>query len=62
MQKTDKVIGEAANLLFFWKNWRFCAFDPLPWWWHVHIDQPLRDVEAILGSGSGRRKSKVVSP
>ncbi|KAF9891026.1 hypothetical protein FE257_005283 [Aspergillus nanangensis] len=55
MQETDKVMGEAANLLFFWLNWRFCSFDPLPWWWHVHVYQPLRDVEAILGSANERK-------
>lgn len=47
MQKLDKVIVGVCELLFFWNDWRFSSFDPLPWWWHTHVYQPLEDVELV---------------
>lgn len=34
--------------LLFWKNHLFSPCDPLPWWWEVHIYQPLREIWVLL--------------
>ncbi|KAL5360417.1 hypothetical protein BJX96DRAFT_150312 [Aspergillus floccosus] len=49
LQKVDKINDGLSNLLFFWKDWRFSSWDPLPWWWHTHVYQPWEDAEHILG-------------
>ncbi|KAG2412835.1 hypothetical protein HFD88_010392 [Aspergillus terreus] len=48
LQKVDKINDGLSDLLFFWKDWRFSSFDPLPWWWHTHVHQPWEDAERIL--------------
>ena len=32
----------------FWKESRFACDDPLPWWWHVHVYQPLREIWLMM--------------
>lgn len=32
----------------FWKDARFSPNDPFPWWWHVHVYQPLREVWQLM--------------
>jgi hypothetical protein len=47
----------------FWKDPRFSSHDPLPWWWHVHVYQPMREIwllvkqirEAGMSAGSMAR-------
>lgn len=56
-----KTFIEAEIVPFiFWRDPLFSYQDPLPWWWHVHVYQPLRAVwllmkqirETGLGNGS----------
>ncbi|KAL2843894.1 hypothetical protein BJY01DRAFT_264152 [Aspergillus pseudoustus] len=49
-QRIDRALEEADRLLVFWKNWRFSVDDPLPWWWHNHVFQPLHELSLILDS------------
>ncbi|KAJ5482574.1 hypothetical protein N7475_001386 [Penicillium sp. IBT 31633x] len=35
--------AEFARLLF-WKDPLFSVLDPVPWWWQVHLYQPLREI------------------
>ncbi|PYI00211.1 hypothetical protein BO78DRAFT_402196 [Aspergillus sclerotiicarbonarius CBS 121057] len=44
----DRALSEGGKLLFFWKNQKFSQLDPMPWWWHAHIYQPLRELEMIV--------------
>ncbi|EAW12587.1 uncharacterized protein ACLA_010100 [Aspergillus clavatus NRRL 1] len=44
MQVLD-CLNHAASQFVFWKNWRYSHFDPLPWWWDVHIYQPIKHFE-----------------
>lgn len=32
----------------FWKDPLFSWRDPLPWWWHVHVYQPLREIWVLM--------------
>ncbi|KAF3395811.1 hypothetical protein F1880_006759 [Penicillium rolfsii] len=32
----------------FWKDPRFSSRDPLPWWWHVHVYQPMREIWLLV--------------
>lgn len=32
----------------FWKDAQFSSYDPLPWWWHTHVYQPLREVWMLM--------------
>ncbi|KAJ6107329.1 O-methyltransferase family 3 [Penicillium sp. IBT 18751x] len=32
----------------FWMNPRFSYLDPVPWWWHVHVYQPLREIWILV--------------
>jgi hypothetical protein len=32
----------------FWKDPRFSSHDPLPWWWHVHVYQPMREIWLLV--------------
>ena len=45
----DDWVHREADRLLFWNSWRFSPFDPLPWWWHVHVQQPLEEVGSLLG-------------
>ncbi|KAJ5461791.1 uncharacterized protein N7458_003343 [Penicillium daleae] len=33
---------------FFWKDPRFTTHDPFPWWWHVHVYQPMREIWLLV--------------
>ncbi|OOF92117.1 hypothetical protein ASPCADRAFT_210529 [Aspergillus carbonarius ITEM 5010] len=44
----DRALQEGSKLLFFWKNQKFSKLDPMPWWWHAHIYQPLKELEMIV--------------
>lgn len=37
-----------VSLYLFWKNPLFSSDDPLPWWWQVHVYQPLREIWVAL--------------
>lgn len=37
-------IEEEAVPFLFWRDSRFSYQDPFPWWWHVHVYQPLREI------------------
>ncbi|KAL7650514.1 hypothetical protein ACMYSQ_010297 [Aspergillus niger] len=47
-KQVDRALHEGSKLLFFWKNQKFSQLDPLPWWWHAHVYQPLRELEMIV--------------
>ncbi|KAJ5628588.1 hypothetical protein N7490_010816 [Penicillium lividum] len=32
----------------FWRDSRFSPNDPFPWWWHVHVYQPLREAWQLM--------------
>jgi hypothetical protein len=43
------AVVEAEIVPFlFWKDARFSTDDPFPWWWHVHVYQPLREVWQLM--------------
>ncbi|KAL4946025.1 hypothetical protein BDV06DRAFT_168014 [Aspergillus oleicola] len=46
----DRGLDEAGKLLMFWANWRFSFMDPLPWWWHAHVNRPLTKLDQIFHS------------
>ncbi|KAJ5794640.1 O-methyltransferase family 3 [Penicillium paradoxum] len=39
----DVIQAELLKVLF-WKDPLFSVLDPLPWWWQVHVYQPLREI------------------
>lgn len=48
---TTRLFGllETEVYSFFpWKDAQFSLSDPLPWWWHVHIYQPLREIWSLV--------------
>ncbi|KAL2817130.1 hypothetical protein BJX63DRAFT_117179 [Aspergillus granulosus] len=55
-QKIDWALEEADKVVAFWRNWRFSMDDPLPWWWHNHVFQPLRGLSLILDSKASTSK------
>ncbi|KAJ5576196.1 hypothetical protein N7535_003122 [Penicillium sp. DV-2018c] len=34
--------------LFFWNDPLFSVLDPVPWWWQVHVYQPLREIWGLV--------------
>ncbi|KAJ6130681.1 hypothetical protein N7512_003461 [Penicillium capsulatum] len=44
------VVSLQAELIpfVFWRNPHFSYRDPLPWWWHVHVYQPLREIWMLM--------------
>jgi hypothetical protein len=32
----------------FWMDPQFSFLDPFPWWWHVHVYQPLQEIWALV--------------
>lgn len=46
----DSIAALETELLplTFWKNPLFSPCDALPWWWEVHIYQPLREIWVLL--------------
>ncbi|KAE8393068.1 hypothetical protein BDV23DRAFT_150030 [Aspergillus alliaceus] len=54
-QQFDNIITQASDLLLFWKDPRFSALDPLPWWWNAHVYQPLKELELLLGRKYSKR-------
>lgn len=43
-----EVAKTELRRLLFWKNPFFTILDPLPWWWEVHVYQPLREVWILV--------------
>ncbi|KAJ5104782.1 hypothetical protein NUU61_002129 [Penicillium alfredii] len=43
-----RVLRVEITPFLFWKDPRFSPADPLPWWWHVHVYQPLREVWLLM--------------
>lgn len=44
--------AEIAPFLF-WRDAQFSVDDPFPWWWHVHVYQPLREVWQLMKQTRG---------
>lgn len=46
----DAIVALEAELtpFLFWNNPRFSSSDPLPWWWHVHVYQPMREIWLLV--------------
>lgn len=51
----NSVAAIEAELLpfLFWKNPLFSPCDPLPWWWQVHVYQPLREIWVLMKQSRG---------
>ncbi|CAG8142693.1 unnamed protein product [Penicillium nalgiovense] len=46
---TALEVAEAEIVrLLFWKDPLFSFLDPFPWWWEVHIYQPLREIWMLM--------------
>lgn len=43
----EVVEAELVRLLF-WKDPLFSFLDPVPWWWQVHVYQPLREIWVLM--------------
>jgi hypothetical protein len=43
-----EVVEADLVRLLFWKDPLFSLFDPVPWWWQVHVYQPLREVWVLM--------------
>ncbi|KAJ5512663.1 hypothetical protein N7463_002215 [Penicillium fimorum] len=43
-----EVAEEELVKLLFWKDPLFCFLDPVPWWWQVHVYQPLREIWVLM--------------
>jgi hypothetical protein len=43
----EVVEAELVRLLF-WKDPLFSFIDPFPWWWEVHVYQPLREIWVLM--------------
>lgn len=46
----DAMVALEAELtpFLFWNDPRFSSSDPLPWWWHVHVYQPIREIWLLV--------------
>ncbi|KXG50060.1 uncharacterized protein PGRI_060270 [Penicillium griseofulvum] len=46
---TALEVAEAELVrLLFWKDPLFSFLDPVPWWWQVHVYQPLREIWVLM--------------
>lgn len=46
---TTLEVAEAELVrLLFWKDPLFSFLDPFPWWWEVHVYQPLREIWVLM--------------
>ncbi|KAJ5958693.1 uncharacterized protein N7479_005843 [Penicillium vulpinum] len=46
---TALEVAEAElTRLLFWKDPLFSFLDPVPWWWQVHVYQPLREIWMLM--------------
>ncbi|CAI7626339.1 unnamed protein product [Penicillium glandicola] len=46
---TTLGVAEAEIVrLLFWKDPLFSFLDPVPWWWQVHVYQPLREIWVLV--------------
>ncbi|KAJ5833604.1 hypothetical protein N7474_001915 [Penicillium riverlandense] len=43
----EKLYTEVSPFIF-WENPLFARQDPLPWWWHVHVYQPMREIWLLM--------------
>ncbi|CAI7611918.1 unnamed protein product [Penicillium manginii] len=47
--KRAKALMETEVVPFiFWSHPLFSFRDPFPWWWHVHVYQPLREIWLLM--------------
>ncbi|KAJ5743061.1 hypothetical protein N7533_010163 [Penicillium manginii] len=47
--KRAKALMETEAVPFiFWSHPLFSFQDPFPWWWHVHVYQPLREIWLLM--------------
>ncbi|KAJ5304015.1 uncharacterized protein N7443_003675 [Penicillium atrosanguineum] len=46
----EAIISLEAKLVpfLFWMDPQFSYLDPVPWWWHVHVYQPLREIWMLV--------------
>ncbi|KAH8702451.1 hypothetical protein BGW36DRAFT_263447, partial [Talaromyces proteolyticus] len=49
--ETINLMSHKLGLSDIWNRSRFSSIDPLPWWWHLHISQPLNDL-VLMVNGS----------
>lgn len=43
-----EVVESELVRLLFWKDPLFSIIDPVPWWWQVHVYQPLREIWTLV--------------
>ncbi|KAJ5145782.1 O-methyltransferase family 3 [Penicillium bovifimosum] len=43
-----EVARTELGRLFFWNDPLFSVVDPVPWWWQVHVYQPLREIWGLV--------------
>jgi hypothetical protein len=46
--KTLDFCAEQLRHVPVWDRARFSRLDPVPWWWHAHVSQPLNDFILIF--------------
>ncbi|KAJ5908358.1 hypothetical protein N7495_001040 [Penicillium taxi] len=46
--RTIAAVKTELQPFIFWRDPRFSFEDPLPWWWHVHVYQPLQDILLLI--------------
>lgn len=47
-QQMIKSLEAELVPFLFWRSPYFSRHDPLPWWWHVHVYQPLREIWMLM--------------
>lgn len=48
IRKTMVAVEAELTPFLFWKDSRFSPSDPFPWWWHVHVYQPMREIWLLV--------------
>jgi hypothetical protein len=48
VKRGTAILEKELVPFLFWRDSRFSYQDPLPWWWHVHVYQPLREVWLLV--------------
>ncbi|KAJ6155668.1 hypothetical protein N7470_006234 [Penicillium chermesinum] len=48
VKRVGALVEKEFYPFLFWKDAQFSFSDPLPWWWHVHVYQPLREIWTLM--------------
>lgn len=48
IKQAISIAGREVGPFLFWRDPRFSYEDPFPWWWHVHVYQPLREIWVLV--------------